>query len=158
MKATLLPAALVASLREVLGAERLRTDAAERTAYAYDNSRRRGEAGAVAFPQTAAEVAAIVRICHAAYWPVVVRGLGSNTVGATVPSAGALVVSTERMNRIVAVHAADRYLIAEAGATNAEIQAAARAQGLFWPPDPTSAAYSTLGGNLGCNAAGPHAA
>ncbi len=157
MKAAPFPTALAASLRKVLGAGRLHTEAAERTAYAYDNSRRRGEAGAVAFPQTEAEVAAIVRICHAAYWPVVVRGLGSNTVGATVPSEGALVISTERMNRIVAVHAADRYLIAEAGVSNTGIQAAAREQGLFWPPDPSSAAYSTLGGNLGCNAAGPHA-
>lgn len=74
-----------------------------------------------------------------------------------MPSDDALVVSLERMNAIEPVNVANRYVIAEAGATNAEIQKAVRAAGFFWPPDPTSAAYSTLGGNLACNSTGPHA-
>ena len=152
-----LPAELERRLREALGGKGLSTDPADCTVYAYDNSRERGMAGGVAFPQTETEVAAILKACADARWPVIARGQGSNTVGATVPEREALVVSFEKMNRIGAVDAANRYLEAEACATNAEIQAAARAQGFFWPPDPTSAAYSTLGGNLACNAGGPHA-
>ena len=151
------PAELARRLEAALGGERFRTDAADRVAYAYDNSRRRGAAGAVAFPETAEEVAEIVRGCAESRWPLVARGLGSNTTGAAVPANDALVVSLERMCRIEPVRAADRYVVAQAGATNAAVQKAARAAGFFWPPDPTSAAYSTIGGNLACNAAGPHA-
>lgn len=152
-----LPAGFERQLREVLGAERLRTDPADCAVYAYDNSRRRGIAGGVAFPETDEEVAAVVRACYENHWPVIARGQGSNTVGATVPENEALIVSFERMQRIGTVDRGNRYLEAEAGATNATVQAAARAEGFFWPPDPTSAAYSTIGGNLACNAAGPHA-
>jgi len=152
-----LPAELERRLRDELGAERLHTDPADCAVYAYDNSRRRGSAGGVAFPETDEEVAAVVRACAGHRWPVIARGQGSNTVGATVPEHEALIVSFEHMNRIEPVDRADRYVEAEAGATNAAIQSAAREAGFFWPPDPTSAAYSTLGGNLACNAGGPHA-
>jgi len=152
-----LPAELERRLRDVLGDERLHTDPADCAVYAYDNSRRRGTAGGVAFPETDEEVAAVVRACAEHRWPVIARGQGSNTVGATVPEHNALIVSFEHMSRIEPVDRADRYVEAEAGATNAAIQAAAREAGFFWPPDPTSAAYSTLGGNLACNAGGPHA-
>lgn len=152
-----LPAELERSLREALGDTKLSTDPADCAVYAYDNSRQRGVAGGVAFPQSEQDVAGILQACAKARWPVIARGRGSNTVGATVPEREALVVSFEHMNRIAPVDAANRYVEAEAGATNADIQAAAREQGFFWPPDPSSAAYSTLGGNLACNAAGPHA-
>lgn len=151
------PAALASELETLLGAERFRTDPADRAVYAYDNSRQRGRAGAVAFPQNVDEVAAIARACNTHRWPLIARGLGSNTVGATVPEDEALIVTFERMNRIEPVDTANRYVVAEAGATNAAIQKATGAEGLFWPPDPTSAAYSTLGGNLACNCGGPHA-
>lgn len=154
---TSLPEDLAQKLAALLGPERFHTDPADRTAYAYDNSRQRGDAGAVAFPQTETEVAAIVHACAEAHWPLVARGLGSNTTGAAVPADGALVVSFERMCKIEPVDRANRFLVAQAGATNAAIQETARTAGFFWPPDPTSAAYSTLGGNLACNAAGPHA-
>ena len=152
-----LPAELERRLREALGDGKLSIDPADCAVYGYDNSRQRGVAGGVAFPHSEQDVAAILKACADARWPVIARGRGSNTVGATVPEGEALVVSFEHMNRIGPVDAANRYVEAEAGATNADIQAAAREQGFFWPPDPSSAAYSTLGGNLACNAAGPHA-
>lgn len=151
------PDGLARRLEALLGGRRFRTDSADRAVYSYDNSRLRGAAGAVAFPETEEEVAAIVGACHEFSWPLVARGLGSNTTGAAVPSHEALVVSLERMNHIEAVNGADRYVIAHAGATNADLQKKVHQAGFFWPPDPTSAAYSTLGGNLACNAAGPHA-
>lgn len=152
-----LPAELERRLRGCLGRDRLRTDPADCTVYGYDNSRKQGLAGGVAFPESDAEVALIIRACADSRWPVIARGQGSNTVGATVPENEALIVSFERMTRIEPVDRANRYVEAEAGVTNAAVQEAARAEGFFWPPDPTSAAYSTLGGNLACNAGGPHA-
>ncbi len=109
-----LPAELEQALRRVLGAERLRTDPADCAVYAYDNSRQRGVAGGVAFPQTEEDVAAIVRACAGARWPLIARGQGSNTVGATVPEREALIVSFEHMSRIEPVDHANRYVEAVA--------------------------------------------
>jgi D-lactate dehydrogenase len=133
------------------------TDPGERLAYAYDNSRRESLPDAVALPVTAEQVQALVRACFAHRVPVVARGRGTNTTGASVPVQGGVVVSFERMNRILDVRPGDRCAVVEAGVLNGELQAALQPHGLFWPPDPTSAAFSTIGGNLACNAGGPRA-
>ncbi|MDQ2972345.1 MAG: FAD-binding protein, partial [Pseudomonadota bacterium] len=89
--------------------------------------------------------------------PLTARGRGTNTTGATVPEAGGIVASFERMNRILRIEPGDRLAIVEPGVLNADLQRALAAHGLFWPPDPTSAPYCTIGGNLACNAGGPRA-
>jgi D-lactate dehydrogenase len=89
--------------------------------------------------------------------PIVARGRGTNTTGASVPIAGGVVASFERMNRVLAIDPANRCAIVEPGVLNADLQAALKPHGLFWPPDPTSAPYCTIGGNLACNAGGPRA-
>jgi D-lactate dehydrogenase (quinone) len=144
------------ALRDALG-DALRTDAADRLAYGYDNSRREAMPDAVALPTTHEQVAAIVRACHASRTPVIARGRGTNTTGATVPIEGGVVVSFERMNRIVALEPDDRLAVVEPGVLNGDLQRALAVSGFFWPPDPTSADYATIGGNLGCNAGGPRA-
>jgi len=144
-------------LREILPPERLLTDPADCLSYGYDNSRRVSLPQGVVFPISTAEVQALVKLCHDTAIPLVARGRGTNTTGATVPIAGGLVLSTERMDRILRVSPGDRLLICEAGTLNGAVQTAAGAHGLFWAPDPTSAVYSTVGGNLACNAGGPRA-
>lgn len=151
-----LPAALQRELAALLGAGWL-TDPSERLAYAYDNSRRHALPDAVALPTSREHVLALVQACRAHRVPVVARGRGTNTTGASVPVAGGVVVSFERMDRIVDVRAGDRCAVVEPGVLNGDLQAALRPHGLFWPPDPTSAAFSTIGGNLACNAGGPRA-
>jgi D-lactate dehydrogenase (quinone) len=74
-----------------------------------------------------------------------------------VPVHGGVVVSFERMNRILDIRPGDRCAVVEPGVLNGELQTALHVHGLFWPPDPTSAAFSTIGGNLACNAGGPRA-
>ncbi|HVF36132.1 MAG TPA: FAD-linked oxidase C-terminal domain-containing protein [Candidatus Saccharimonadia bacterium] len=133
------------------------TDAADRAAYSYDNSRREALPDAVALPTTHAQAVALVRACHASRTPVVARGRGTNTTGATVPLEGGVVVSFERMNRILALEPDDRLAVVEPGVLNGDLQRALATIGFFWPPDPTSADYATIGGNLGCNAGGPRA-
>ena len=151
-----LPVAMDQAMAALLG-DGWRRDPAECLGYGYDNSRRLSVPWAVALPTTAAQVVALVRACHAARVPLVARGRGTNTTGASVPVAGGVVVSFERMDRIVEVRPGDRCAVVEPGVLNGDLQRALQAHGLFWPPDPTSADYSTVGGNLACNAGGPRA-
>ncbi|NUO78131.1 MAG: FAD-binding protein [Lysobacter sp.] len=151
-----LPAELSRSLADLLGDGWL-TDPGERLAYAYDNSRRESLPDAVALPRTREQVQALVRACRAHRIPVVARGRGTNTTGASVPVHAGVVVSFERMNRILAIRPGDRCAVVEPGVLNGDLQTALKPHGLFWPPDPTSAAFSTVGGNLACNAGGPRA-
>jgi D-lactate dehydrogenase (quinone) len=151
-----LPAALRARLAEVFG-ERLRTEPSDCLPYGYDNSRRVALPQAVAFALAHDEVAACAAACHEHGVPLIARGRGTNTTGATVPIAGGVVLSFERMARILRVSPGDRLLECEAGAINGDVQLEAGKHGLFWAPDPTSLGYSAVGGNLACNAGGPRA-
>lgn len=151
-----LPARALTDLRAIAGT-RLLTDASDCLAYGYDNSRRLVPPQAVVLAQSHDEVRAIVQVCNAHRIPLVTRGRGTNTTGATVPIHGGVVLSLERMNKILRLSPGDRLLECEAGALNGEVQTAAAKHGLFWAPDPTSAAYSTVGGNLACCAGGPGA-
>jgi D-lactate dehydrogenase len=146
---------LTRELAALLG-ERLMTDSGDRWTYGYDNSKRQAMPDIVVFPETHAEVVDIVHACNRHNCPITGRGLGSGTAGAAVPVHGGVVMVMERMKSI-RINSGDRYAIVEPGATNASLQEAAGKQGFFWPPDPTSAAYCTVGGNLACNSAGPRA-
>ncbi|QDH70966.1 FAD-binding oxidoreductase [Marilutibacter alkalisoli] len=151
-----LPAALDRELAALLGDGWL-TDPGERFTYGYDNSRREAMPDAVALPRTTAQVQALVRACRRHRVPIVARGRGTNTTGAAVPVAGGVVVSFEHMDRILDIRPGDRCAVVEPGVLNGDLQAALVPHGLFWPPDPTSAGYSTVGGNFACNAGGPRA-
>ena len=150
-----LDAASESALRAALGDDGLLTDPADCLAYGYDNSRRQGEPIAVALPRDRTAVLAIVKAARAAQLPLVARGRGTNTTGASVPARGALVVSFERMNRIIEINPDDRLAVVEPGVLNGDLQRALAPHGFFWAPDPTSADYSTIAGNLACNAGGP---
>ncbi|MCC6302432.1 MAG: FAD-binding protein [Gammaproteobacteria bacterium] len=145
----------ISALAGVVGDGNVLRDPADCWPYGYDNSRRHHLPDAVAFATTHAQVCEILRLCNRADIPVVARGRGTGTTGATVPTRGGLVLSLERMNRILRVAPEDRLMVVEPGVTNQEVQQAAAGAGFFWPPDPTSAAYCTIGGNLAYNSAGP---
>ena len=148
--------AVHAALKPLLG-DRLLHDPGDLLPYSYDNSRQQALPELLAFAESHDDVVAIVQACHANGLPLVSRGLGSGTAGAAVPVAGGLVLALERMNRIVKIDAANRVAVVQPGVTNAELQDAVAAEGFFWPPDPTSSTFSTVGGNLACNSAGPRA-
>ncbi|MGD8207776.1 MAG: FAD-linked oxidase C-terminal domain-containing protein, partial [Thiohalocapsa sp.] len=112
---------------------------------------------AVVFVADARQVQRVVAICNEHRIPIAARGLGTGTTGATVPERNGIVVAFERMNRILRVDPANRLAVVEPGVVNEDLQRAAGRHGFFWPPDPTSAAVCTIGGNLAYNAAGPRA-
>jgi D-lactate dehydrogenase len=147
----------LADLRSLFDAASLLTDPAECLAYAYDNSRRQAMPEAVVLPTEREQVVALVRWARAHRIALVARGRGTNTTGASVPVNGGVVVGFERMNRILDIRPGDRVAVVEPGVLNGDLQVALREYGLFWPPDPTSAPYCSIGGNLACNAGGPRA-
>jgi len=153
----MLPAELLSALQTQFPPDRLFTDPVDCYAYAYDNSRNFRPPLAVVFPLTAEEVQAVVRLCHAHQVPLVPRGRGTGTAGGSVPEQGGIALSLERMNRILKLDPDNRMAIIEPGVLNQELQDALKPAGFFWPPDPSSAPYCSIGGNLATCAAGPHA-
>lgn len=147
----------IETLVQQLGTERVLTEAADRLPYGYDNSRMQGLPDVVVFPASHDDVVAVVRLCHREKIPLIARGRGTGTTGATVPTAGGVVMSTERMTDILEIAPDDRLMVVQPGVTNLAVQDAAGEHGFFWPPDPSSSAVCTVGGNLAYNSAGPRA-
>ena len=151
------PGPFVERLRAALGAENVLTDPADCWPYGQDNSRKHRSPDCVAFATSHAQVCAAVRLCNEYDVPILARGRGTGTAGSAVPLHGGLVLSLERMQRIVGIDPANRVMRVEPGVLNQTVQDEAGARGFFWPPDPTSGAYCTVGGNIALNAAGPRA-
>lgn len=152
-----LSGAFLKQLTALFPSSALYTNPADCWAYGYDNSRRHALPQAVVFPKTHEQVLALVQLCNEYRIPLIARGRGTGTTGATVPVTGGVVVSLERLNRILDFSPDNRYLVVEPGATNQDVQDWAGKAGFFWPPDPTSAAFCSVGGNLAYNSAGPRA-
>lgn len=145
-------------LETLLAARQLLTDPADCRAYGYDNSTLQGQPLAVALPEDHQQVVSIVKACRTHGISLIARGQGTGTTGATVPRDNhSLILSMQRMDRIVELNRDDRLMVVEPGISNKAVQEAAAAEGFFWPPDPTSAAVCTVGGNLAYNSAGPRA-
>lgn len=153
----MLPADLVTDLSAIFPADRFYTDPVDCYTYAYDNSRKIFPPDAVLFPQTAEEVERSVILCNQYEIALIPRGRGTGTAGGSLAELGGIALSLERMLKIIAVDPANRVIVAEPGVLNQSIQDAAKPHGFFWPPDPSSAAYSSIGGNIATSAGGPHA-
>lgn len=152
-----LPPHLLERLAPIYPAEAFFTDPVDCYAYAYDNARALYPPQAVVLPGNAGQIQQTLILCNEHRVPLTPRGRGTGTVGGSVPQQGGIVLSLERMRRIISVDAGNRTLIAEPGVLNEEVQGAAGAHGLFWPPDPSSAEYCSIGGNLATCAGGPRA-
>ena len=148
--------ALIA-FRSALGAERVFDDTATRALYAQDETPRQVMPDAVLFPTSHDEVAALVRTAFEHRIALTPRGAGSGNVGGALPAPGSVVVSFECMRRVLEFDPGNRLIVVEPGVVTADIERIARGAGLFYPPDPGSNAYCSIGGNLAMNAAGPRA-
>ncbi|MES9880377.1 MAG: FAD-linked oxidase C-terminal domain-containing protein, partial [Sedimenticola sp.] len=148
---------MIEAFAAIVGQEAVLTDPGDCWSYGYDNSRRHALPQAVLFAITHEQIRDIVRLCNREQIPLVARGTGTGTTGATVPDHGGIVLSLERMNCIIEIDPANRLARVEPGVCNGTLQNALAEQGFFWPPDPTSAAICTIGGNLAYNSAGPRA-
>src|SRR5262245_21953907 len=112
-------------------------------------------ADAIVFPGAAEEIAAIMKLANERKFYVTARGGGVGYTGGAVPVRGGIVLATERMNRILEINKADLVAIVEPAVTNYQLQKTVEAEGLFYPPDPSSWRESFIGGNIALNAGGP---
>jgi len=148
---------ILTQLQKIVSAKNILTDFSECLTYGYDNSRGHAQPLAVIFPETENQVQQITCACNQYNTPLIARGRGTGTTGATVPMNGGIIISFEHMNKIIKMDAENRCISVQPGVTNLEVQQCAAEHGLFWAPDPTSAAFCSVGGNLAYNSAGPRA-
>jgi len=156
----MLPSAALRDLERQVGTAHLHARPADLAAYAFDAFGASGERrlpDAVVLPATTAEVSGVVQICARHGLPIVPRGAGSGYAAGAVARHGGVIVNLCRMNRILELDPQRGRLRAEAGVVTAAIHRRAAGAGLDYPPDPGAASTSTIGGNVACNAAGPHA-
>src|SRR5690242_8182516 len=149
-------AAVVAALADGLPREALVTDPDVVESYRYDRAQfcPAGVPAAVVLARETAHVQHALRTASALRGPVVPQGARSGLSGAANAIDGCIVVSTEKMRRVVEVDVANRLVVTEPGIYNAELSKAVLEKGLFYPPDPSSWEFCSIGGNLSTNAGG----
>ncbi|MEI4270387.1 FAD-linked oxidase C-terminal domain-containing protein [Klenkia sp. LSe6-5] len=149
-------AAWVDELVAALGRDSVLTDPDVTAAYARDQAMLApaGLPAAVVLPRTTADVSAALRIAHAHGVPVVPRGAGSGLAGAANAVDGAITLVMTRMDAVLEVSTADRLAVVQPGVVNKELRDEVAKHGLFYPPDPSSYDWCTIGGNLANNSGG----
>jgi len=147
------PAALKA-LQQAAGEKNFSQEACDRLLYATDGTCYRHPPEAVIRTVDAAQISRVMAACTAHRVPVVPRGAGSGLTGGALPVAGGVVLDMAGMNRVIEIRPADQVAVVEPGVVTGDLQTAAEAKGLFYPPDPASTAFCTIGGNVAENAGG----
>jgi glycolate oxidase len=145
-----------ARFEKIVGDRALLTRREDLRLYEYDGGVDKAMPEAVAFPRTAAQVAALVEVCREERIPLVGRGAGTGLSGGTIARTGGLMIAFSRMNRIVELDLANERAVVEPGVVNLDITLAVQAEKYFYAPDPSSQRACTIGGNVAENAGGPH--
>lgn len=125
--------------------------------YGFDASGYEKTPAAIIWPDKTEDVVRVMKYAFEKNIPVIPRGAGTGTTGGAVPGKGAIVLSFEKMNRILDVDTRDMNILCEPGLINGKLQEEAEWAGLFYPPDPASMHFCTIGGNVAENAGGPRA-
>ena len=108
-------------------------------------------------PGTAEEISEIMKVCNQFKIPVTPRGAGTGLSGGALPHLGGVLISLERLNRIIEIDERNLQVTTEPGVITEVLQDAIRAKGLFYPPDPSSRGSCMIGGNIAENSGGPKA-
>ena len=148
---------IVAQLKAVLPGEGIIHDSIEARAYECDAFTAYSCLPlAVALPATTEEVSEILKICGRENVPVVPRGSGTSLAGGALPTSDSVVLGVSRMNRVLEINYADRFVRVQAGRTNLSITGAVQEQGFFYAPDPSSQLACAIAGNIAMNSGGAH--
>ncbi|WP_089209500.1 FAD-binding oxidoreductase [Streptosporangium subroseum] len=142
---------------ELLGHGAVITDPVRLRTYECDGlTHHRVMPGIVVLPESAEQIAAVVRVCNEYGLPFVARGAGTGLSGGALPRADGVLIVTSKMRRILSVDAANRRAVVEPGVTNLAITEAVRDLGYYYAPDPSSQQVCTIGGNVAENSGGAH--
>ena len=149
---------LADELRKIVGGQRLEYGEQVKEQYSHDEMPIYGKymPEAVCLAESTEEVSAIMRLCHANKIPVTVRGAGTGLVGGCVPIHGGIIISTERMNKIISYDMKNLVVHTQPGVLLCDLAADALSHGLMYPPDPGEKT-ATVGGNVSTNAGGMRA-
>jgi glycolate oxidase len=147
---------LASRLLEALGPDTVKSAPEDLAVYTFDAYSDGRLPSAAVIPHNVRDAALAVRIAFECGEPVVPRGAGSGLCGGAIPAQGGLVISTARMNRIIELDVRNRRARVQPGLINLDLSRAIATHGIFYAPDPSSQKTSTIGGNVGTNAGGPH--
>lgn len=147
----------IKELKNRIGDVILHTENFFRVAYGYDATGIRGFCAGVAFPESENDLALIVKNAAMLGIPLIPRGAGTGFSGGSVPAQGGIVVSTEKMRKVLSFNRKMDEVEVQSGIVNGSLQEYLEPLGLFYPPDPASYKVSTIGGNIAENAGGPRA-
>ena len=151
---------IIAKLQALVGVQNVVTDAGQMEIYAHDevtDPAYHHMPEAVVFAENAQQVAAVVKLANEYIFPVVPRGAGTGLACGAVPIYGGVVLSLEKMNKIIEVNADAMYAVVEPGVRTSDLQAEAEAKGAFYAGDPCSGDSCFIGGNVATNAGGNRA-
>ena len=148
---------IVKELTHIVGKENIQTSKEDLICYSYDATNQKFLPDAVLFPKNADEISLSLKLANKEGFPVVPRGAGSGFSGGSLPVEGGVVVSLERMNKILTIDTDNLTAVVEPGVITGEFQWAVEDLGLFYPPDPSSLKFCTIGGNVAECAGGPRA-
>ncbi len=145
--------------KSIVGDTNVYDDKAHLLAYSYDATRNHYEPDAVIFPRNEDDISKILKYCNEHKIVITPRGAGSGFTGGALPANGGIILALEKyMNKILEIDMENLVAVVQPGVINMDLQRAVEAKGLFYPPDPASQDYSTLGGNVSENAGGMRAA
>jgi len=149
----------IQELLKIVGEDDIKTDKIHLRAYSYDATKEHFYPDAVVFPENEEEVSKILQYCNNNKIAIIPRGAGSGFTGGALPVNGGIVLAVEKyMNKILEIDEKDMVAVVQPGVVNAYLQKEVEKRGLFYPPDPASMDYSTIGGNVSENAGGMRAA
>lgn len=147
---------ILRELQQILGKTGVLWKPVDLAVYEYDAGLGRGKPGFVVFPRSTEEVSRVVSLLHREEIAFVARGSGTNLSGGTIPLNGGVVIALSRLNKILEIDLENERALVEPAVYNLTLQNALAPLGYYYAPDPASQKVSTLGGNLGENAGGPH--
>jgi len=153
----LLKKSFIKKLRDIVGASNLSEERQDLLCYSYDATQMEFIPDVVIYPADSREISAVLRLANADGVPVFPRGAGSGFSGGSLPRGGGIVLVTTRMDRILRIDTDNLIAVVEPGVVTGDLQDAVEKLGLFYPPDPASLRFSTMGGNVAECAGGPRA-
>ncbi|MBI5656689.1 MAG: FAD-binding protein [Geobacter sp.] len=151
----MIDARIIDKLKEIVGPDNVAAEIQDLLCYGYDATQMEFLPDAVVHPADTAEVAAVMKLANQERFPVFPRGAGSGFSGGALPKGGGIVLVTTRLNRILRIDTENLIAEVEPGVVTEQFQQEVEKLGLFYPPDPASLKFSTLGGNVAENAGGP---